>query len=96
MYLIGSRLLFTQVFKQQQEMYRLFHKIRSIDSYNNRFSNGKCLGGGSFGKVYEVVDREDQNKVVAAVKHASLTGLGQQLDEIIRREVKFFILFFYS
>ena len=94
MYLIGSRLLFTQVFKQQQEMYGLFHKIRSIDDYNNRFSNGNRLGSGYFGTVYEVVDREDQNKVVAAVKHASLTVLGEKLEESIRQEVTFFYFLF--
>ena len=77
-------------------MYGLLHEIRSIDDYKKRFSDGNCLGRGNFGTVYQVVDREDQNKVVAAVKHASLMWLGQQLDEIIRREVKFFILFFYS
>ena len=67
-------------------MFRLFYKIRSVDDYIRCFENGDNLGGGSFGKIYRVVQRNNGD-VVAAIKHLVLTGEDERKQQCIRQEV---------
>ena len=62
--------------------------VKNLDDFNQRFSYGLRLGRGAFGTVHQVVNRESDDKIVAAIKSIDLAAMNEHLQENAKQNVK--------
>ena len=62
--------------------------VKNLDDFNQHFSYGLRLGRGTFGTVHQVVNRESNDKIVAAIKSVDLAAMNEHLQENAKQDVK--------